>query len=304
MSKNKFKQALGFYCIYPIIWSLSWLPLWVLYRLSDVFFLLVASVGYRRSVVTSNLKRAFPDKNNDFIRKVRIRFYRHFCDLFVETIALIQTNPQKILKRVEFKNLDLIHESLKNGHDVISVIGHYGNWEWVPTINLQLPNNIVGCSVYRPLKNTYFDRFMVNLRSPFKSINFPLKSTVKEIVKMKQTNQRFVLGLIADQSPSKYELQFWTTFLTQRTPIILGPEKLGKLTGADLYFWQMDKIKRGHYCLTVLKYPGNIKTDPEFAFTKWHVKQLEEQIYRNPEYWLWSHKRWKYQYLYDGQTFE
>lgn len=302
MHKKSIKQAIGFYAIYPFLWTIGWLPLWFLYRLSDMFFILVAGFGYRRSIITSNLKRAFPGKSNQFIRKIRIKFYRHFCDLFVETIALMHGNPERILKRVEFVDLHLINEALERGRDVVVVVGHYGNWEWVPTINLKI--NAAGCSVYRPLKNPYFDRFMIQLRSLFNSTNFPLKSTVKEIVKMKQANRRFLLGLIADQSPSKYELQFWTTFLTQKTPIILGPEKLCKLADADLFFWQMDKTKRGKYRLTMIPYKGNIKTDAEFSATKWHVKQLEEQIYRKPELWLWSHKRWKYQHLYDGQTFE
>lgn len=304
MHKKQFSQAFGFYIIYPLLWSISWLPLWALYRISDFLFLLIAAFGYRRSVITSNLKRAYPGQDRRFIRNIRIRFYRHFCDMIVETIALMHISPKKIQRRVEFVNLDLIQKSIDNERDAVAVIGHYGNWEWVPTINMALPSNIIACSVYRPLKNNYFDRLMIRLRSPFNTINFPLKNTVKEIIKMKQTDQRFIIGLIADQSPSKFELQFWTSFLTQKTPIILGPEKLCKLANADLFFWQMEKIKRGRYRITVLPYPGDVKTDPEFSATKWHVKQLENQIYRQPEIWLWSHKRWKYQHLYDGQTYE
>ncbi len=302
MQKKRISQALTFYAIYPLIWTISWLPLWCLYRFSDLFFILVAAVGYRREVITSNLKRAFPDKNKQFIRKTRIKFYRHFCDLFIETIALMHANPHKIQKRVELVNFHLINEALDNKKDIIGVVGHYGNWEWIPTINLVI--NASGCSVYRPLKDPYFDRFMIHLRSLFNSTNFPLKSTVKEIIKMKQSNQRFVLGLIADQSPSTFELQFWTTFLTQKTPVLLGPEKLCKLADTELFFFRMDKLRRGKYQLTAVPYPGNVKTDAEFTATKWHVKQLEDQIYRKPELWLWSHKRWKYQHLYNGQAFE
>lgn len=304
MQKKQYTQALGFYLIYPLLWTISRLPLWVLYRLSDFLFVLVATIGYRRSVITSNLNRAYPGKDHRFIRSIRIRFYRHFCDMIVETIALMHINPKKIEQRIEFVNFEAIHQSIERGRDVVAVVGHFGNWEWVPAINMGLPPHVIACSVYRPLKNNHFDRLMIRLRSPFKTINFPLKNTVKEIVRMKRANQRFVLGLIADQSPSKYELQFWTSFLTQKTPIILGPEKMCKLADADLFFWKMEKVKRGRYRLTVVPYPGNVKTDPEFAATKWHVKQLEDQIYRQPEIWLWSHKRWKYQHLYDGQAYE
>lgn len=302
MQKGHIKQALSFYAIYPLLWMIAWLPFWMLYRLSDFFFLFVAGFGYRSKVITSNLKRAYPDASDEFIRKTRIKFYRHFCDLFVETIVLMHIKPEKILKRVQIENFHLINDTLNKGRDLVTVVGHYGNWEWFPAINLKI--DAAGCSVYRPLKDPYFDRFMLKLRSLFNSTNFPLNSTVKEIIRMKRANRRFLLGLIADQSPASNELQFWTTFLTQKTPVILGPEKLCKMADADLFFFQMDKTSRGQYRVTVIPYPGNVKTDPEYAPTKWHVRQLEEQIYRKPELWLWSHKKWKYQHLYNGQTFE
>ncbi len=302
MQKKQIKQALEFYTFYPLLWIISWLPFWALYRISDLIFLFVSTFGYRRKTITSNLKKAFPEKDDNFIRKTRIKFYRHFCDLIVETIGLLNVKPERIVKRIEIVDLHLLNDAISRNKDIVVVIGHYGNWEWVPSINLMV--NAAGCSVYRPLKNPFFDKFMVSLRSLFNTTNFPLKSTVKEIVKMKRDDKRFILGLISDQSPSKYELQFWTTFLTQRTPVILGPEKMSKLADAELFFWDMDKTARGKYSIKVVPYPGDIKTDPEFAPTKWHVKKLEEQIYRKPELWLWSHKRWKYQHLYDGQTFE
>lgn len=302
MQKERFFQALGFYSIYPFIWTIAWLPLWALYLLSDLVFIFVAAFGYRRKIITSNLKKAYPDKEKKFYRKIRMKFYRHLCDLFVETIVMVHINPAKILKRMEFVNLHLINQAIDKGKDIVVVIGHYGNWEWVPAINLKI--KAAGYSVYRPLKNPYFDRFMLNLRSLFNSTNLPMKSTVKEIVKLKRANKRFVLGLIADQSPSKIDLQFWTTFLTQKTPVLLGPEKISKLADAELFFWQVEKPKRGKYRLTVVPYPGNIKTDAEYVATKWHVKLLEEQIYSNPQLWLWSHKRWKYQDRYNGQHFE
>jgi Kdo2-lipid IVA lauroyltransferase/acyltransferase len=303
MQKKQAKQAITFYALYPVFWVIAWLPFWALYRLSDLFFLFVAGFGYRRKIITDNLRRAYPGENDAFIRKIRIKFYRHFCDLFMETIVLLHINPKKILQRVELVDFHLVTEAFARGRDAVSVVGHYGNWEWFPSVNF-LIGEAAGCSVYRPLKDPYFDRFMLRLRSAFHTTNLPLNSTVKEIVKLKRANRRFLLGLVSDQSPSKYELQFWTTFLTQKTPVILGPEKLCKMADVDMFFFRMDKTSRGRYRVTVVPYPGNIKTDPEYTATKWHVKQLEDQIYRKPELWLWSHKRWKYQKYFKDQHFE
>ena len=293
MNKKNISQAIGFYSIYPLLWFISLMPLRILYGLSDLCFVLVAAIGYRRKVITSNLHKAFPQKSDKEIRRIRVKFYRHFCDLVIETVCLHHINPKKILKRVEFVDVNLVNNSTRKGKDVIAVVAHYGCWEWVASINLLLDAD--GFSVYRPLKNSYFDKYMIKLRSIFKSANFPLNNTVREIVKMRQANRRFVIGLISDQSPSKFELHYWTEFLTQDTPIILGPEKLSRMINADLFYWQMEKIKRGKYRITAIPFPKDVKTSEEFEPTEWHVRLLEKQIIQKPEYWLWSHKRWKYQ---------
>jgi KDO2-lipid IV(A) lauroyltransferase len=273
------------------------LPFRLLFLLSDVFFVIVGIVGYRRKVITQNLTNAFPEKNQLEIRKIRFLFYRHFCDLFVETLALQHFAPRRILKRIETVNAEALQQSFDNGKDVIAVLGHYGNWEWVPASMLQF-KNVLGTSVYRPLKNKWFDKFMLNIRSCFNTRNIPLYSTTREIVKLKRKNQRFALGLIADQSPSKSELHYWTDFLNQNTSVILGPEKMAKLTNADLFYFKTEKTGRGRYRITFIPFPEDVQTATEYKTTEWHLRLLEQQILQKPQYWLWSHKRWKYQYLY------
>ncbi|WP_044117768.1 lysophospholipid acyltransferase family protein [Alkaliflexus imshenetskii] len=297
MKSEQFIQALGFYTIYPFLRGVALLPMFLLYRIADIFFLLVLVTGYRKRVVTDNLKRAFPSASSVEIRKIRMRFYQHFCDLFVETIALQHNPVKRVQKRVKVINPEVMQKCIEEGKDVVAVLGHYGNWEWVPVASLTF--NALGLSVYRPLKNPYFDKFMLGLRSGFGSVNVPLKQTAREIVNLKRSNKRFALGLISDQSPSKYELHYWTTFLNENTSVILGPEKMARLADAQVVYWQMKKLKRGRYEITFIPFPGDVKKSADYEITEWHVRLLERQILDKPEYWLWSHKRWKYQYLYD-----
>lgn len=303
MSKKKVKEKIGYQLYFALLKPLSILPMPILYLISDVLFLIIGIAGYRRKVITSNLKRAFPQKTAREIRKIRIQFYRHFCDIFVETIALQSISTKTLKKRVKVINPEIIQNSIDQGKDVIAVLGHYCNWEWAPTASLYLQNT-QGAAVYRPLKNRAFDQFMLKLRDKFNSLNVPMKNIVRQVAQFKKENQSFVLGLISDQSPSKYEMNYWTHFLTQNTPIILGPEKMAKLAKADFVYWKMEKVKRGYYQITFIPYPGNVLTDKEFEATEWHVRQLEAQIIEKPQYWLWSHKRWKYQHLFDPNTMQ
>ncbi len=303
MNKEKVKEKVGYWFYHVLLWPMSLLPMPILYLISDFFFLVVGGIGYRRKVITNNLNRAFPEKTSQEIRKIRIQFYRHFCDLFVETIALQNISLSAMKKRVKVIHPEVIQNSIDQGRDVIAVLGHYCNWEWTPTASLHI-ENAQGVAVYRPLKNRAFDKFMIKIRGMFNSLNVPMKSIVRQIVKFKKEDQRFVLGLISDQSPSSFDLNYWTDFLSQNTPIIMGPEKIAKVAKADLVYWKMEKIKRGYYQVTFVPYPGNVLTDKEFSATEWHVRQLEAQIKEKPQYWLWSHKRWKYQHLFNPKTMQ
>ncbi|MFW5754244.1 MAG: lysophospholipid acyltransferase family protein [Marinilabiliaceae bacterium] len=289
-----------YYIWYPLIYVISMLPFSVLYRISDFLYHPLTWIGYRKQVVLGNLKKAFPDKDDEWRKDILEKFYRHFCDLVIETIKLQHIPDREIEKRISFSNTEFIDQATDKGKDVIAVLGHYGNWEWVPAINLHIKAK--GYSVYRPLKDKSFDRYMLELRSRFGSGNVTMKNTMRMVARLRKANERFVLGLIADQSPSKSSLHYWTTFLTQRTPIIMGPEKMARAINGAVVYFKVTKPRRGHYHIKVVPWPKDITTAPENEMTEWHVRQLEQSIYERPELWLWSHKRWKYQHMYQPKN--
>lgn len=289
-------NKLLYYIWYPLIWLISLLPLSFLYRISDLLYYPVSLAGYRKKVILDNLRRAFPQQSDEWRKNILKKFYRHFCDLFIETLKLQHISDKEIYKRITFSNTKFLDEAAEEGKDVIAVLGHYGNWEWVPAINLHI--RAQGYSVYRPLKNKTFDKYMIMLRSRFGSKNVPMKKTLRLVAGLKKQNKRFVLGLIADQSPARTEIQYWTNFLTQPTPILLGPEKMSKMVKGAVVFFKVSKPKRGHYHIDVVPWNGDIENAKEFEITEWHVRLLEKCITERPELWLWSHRRWKYQYQY------
>lgn len=285
-------QACLFYIARPFMWVLSVLPFWVLHWLSDVMYVLVRLVRYRKKIVETNLRFAFPAYSPEKLKAVRNGFYRHFCDLFFETMKLQSIGQKSIRKRMSFENLELIEKYAGQNKDVIVVLAHYGNWEWVPSINLHVTP--IGAEVYHPLKNKYMDRFMLGLRSRFGTLNFTMKATTRQVLMLKKKQQRFVLGLISDQSPARVKIQYRTVFLNQNTPVILGAEKMAKMTNDPVVFLRVEKVKRSYYKATVVPVSEFPKETADFEITEKHMRLLEQQINETPEYWLWSHKRWKY----------
>ncbi len=274
------------------LYLVSLLPLRVLFLFSDLFYVIIRLVGYRRKVIDENLKYSFPEKTDKEITSIRNKFYRHFCDLLVETTKIQNMSEKEMRRRVHFSNVDYLEKANKEGKDVIGVMSHYCNWEWVTSLNLYI--EAVGCDVYRPLKNKPFDAYMLKLRAKWGNLNFTMKATMREVIKLRRQDKRFVLGLIADQSPGKPEIQYWTSFLNQNTAVLTGPEKIAKVTKSRVVYFDMRKIKRGYYQVDIVPLVQDSENSKPHEITDAYVSYLESVIKEKPEYWLWSHRRWKY----------
>ncbi len=271
---------------------IGYLPLWLLYFLSDIFYYFIRISGYRKNVVYTNLRNAFPEKSSEEINDIAKKFFHHLCDLFFETFKLQSMTEKEMRKRVVIENADLLNRYYDEGRDVIAVLGHFGNWEWIPSINLFIKAQ--GCEVYQPLRNKAYNQYMLNLRSKWGTLNFSMKSSYRSMYKLKMENKRFVIGMISDQSPTRKRIQYFSNFLNQVTPLHLGAEKMAIKTNSPVVFFRFDKIKRGYYKLIVEPLVEHPKETKEHEITDIHTKHLENIIKKKPEHWLWSHKRWKH----------
>jgi len=291
-------MKLIFYIFYAFIWLLAWLPLGILYAISNVIFVLVYYVvRYRRKVVRKNLENAFPEKSKKEIRQIERRFYLHFCDYIVETIKLLNVSDKTMQKRFEYKNLDVLESFYEKNQNVILYLGHYGNWEWTIFAKAAQENHCheyKAYSIYHPLSNKEFDEFMLRLRSKSGSVLVPQKKVLRTIIEMKRDNLPGFFCFIADQSPRKNHIAFWMKWLNQDTAPIVGAEKLAKQTGYPVVYLDIQKPKRGHYTGEFVVITENPNELPEFEITKKYMHLMEKTILRDPAYWLWTHKRWKH----------
>ena len=282
---------------YGLFWllfvPLSVLPPRVIYVLSDIISVLNYYVlRYRRKVVFKNLNESFPEKSAKEIKSIARKFYRHLTDVFLEDIILMRISFKNMSKRMQYKNVELINEQYKKGKDVMLVMGHLGNWEWPGSFASYTPYGL--CSVYKKLKNPYFDRFFKKLRTRFGLQLFEMKDSFRLTYARKQNSIPTALALIADQSPQWKEMKYFTNFLNHPgTPIFLGPERIAKALDMSVFYADITKPKRGHYVLKFIPLFESVKDLPEYTVTEAHTRMLEENIQRCPEIWLWSHKRWK-----------
>jgi len=272
---------------------LSLLPLSVLYVLADGAYLLLYFVfGYRRKVVRTNLLKALPNKSLKEIITIEKRFYRYLASLVFEVIKMKSISTEEIEKRFIFHNKEQVQKYLDRGQSVLICAAHYGNWEW-GTLGIGLNFNADHYPIYKPLTNPTFDNWFKKVRSKFGNKLIAMRQTMRALQASKDKPSIFSFG--NDQAPSKDESHYWTTFMNQPSSVQLGIEKIAKRINQPIFYFKINILKRGFYSVDCIPLCLNPAKTAEFEITEMHTRFLEEMIKARPEYWLWSHKRWKYQ---------
>ncbi len=283
-----------FWLVYPLLWIISILPFPVFYFISDIVFIFVYYlIGYRKKTVTDNLQLVFPEKNLKEIAKIRKNFYHHMCDMFLEMIKSISISEAELKKRFIFKNPEKFKELKKLNKGIIVMCGHYASYEWM--IALQVSGvDYQTYGIYKKIKNPYFDNLVKKIRSRFKSELIPTFEVSHKIPKIVKSGELGVYAMIADQSPKRATKAHWIHFMGERVPVFMGSEFLARRLDLAVVYLHVEKVKRGHYEATFKTITDFPNEEPEFNITQKYISFLEQQIKNDPQYYLWTHKRWKH----------
>lgn len=291
-----------YYTIGVIGYLVSLLPLWILYRISDLlYYLLYYCVGYRKKVVRKNLQTSFPEKNDRELLVIEKEFYSFFCDYIVETLKMFSMSDRQMKKRMRFEGVaEMVNAVKKENKDFGFIyLGHYGNWEWVSSLTARIHDeepDFIGGHIYHPLANKIFDRIFLQIRGRSGGKNIPMKETLRRIIEYRNSGKRTIIGFISDQAPKWNSIHHWTEFLHKKTPVFTGTERLGKQVDALIFYGDVERVKRGYYCCRITRMVNDVREYPDFEVTDRYVGLLERTIRRQPSYWLWSHNRWKRTY--------
>ncbi|MFM2335348.1 MAG: hypothetical protein RIS91_1351 [Bacteroidota bacterium] len=278
--------------VWPWLKLVSLLPFWLLYLISDgLRFILYRLIGYRVKVVRDNIARSFPEKSLGERLEIERDFYKHLGDLFVETIKGMSISESAMKRRM--LNIDQHHydDLYQNNQSAIIVMSHCGNWEWICLMSQIVCQQRVQC-IYKSLSNSGFDRWMYAIRSKFGANPIPMEQTLRVL----DANKAVVTvnAFIGDQNPSSGKGAYWTNFLHQDTPFMMGPEKIAKKLNMPLYYLSSTKVKRGYYEAKTAPLCLDPSSMPDGEITRLIAEHTEREIQQQPHIWLWSHRRWKH----------
>lgn len=299
MHKQLNMHFLSFALVYPLIWVFSRLPMRVLYVFSDIFFFLMYYViGYRKKVVANNIGMAFPKKTNKERNQLTKKFFKHFVDLLFESIKSFSISEKEIRKRYKYVNPELINNYAKQGKSIALVGAHQANWEWSFSLPLVLDIPIFG--TYVKLGNKYFDKVVYSSRTKFGIIGRKTSETVKGIQKNYNDKIQGLYLLLSDQSPQVHKTHYWNEFLGIKVPMHTGAEMLAKKFDLVVINYSVKKIKRGYFETTFELITDTPKDFKDYEITDKYLKITERNITEQPEFYLWSHKRFKHKDQYNN----
>lgn len=286
-------QLLIFVLAYPILWCISILPFRLLYFVSDCIYVLVYYIiGYRKKVVRQNLALALPHLSEKERLIVEKKSYHHLVDGFMEMIKTMTISEKEMRKRFTITNMDLYQEYEAKDKSIIAMSGHYSSYEWLIIMNKY--SKFKGYGVYKRIKNRYFDNLVRKIRSKFEATLIDTTETTPTILANHKNGIKSLYGFIADQNPKVWKAHHWTKFMGIDVPVHTGAEMLAKRLGMNVLFLKGEKLGRGRYQMTFVPMVENTKEVPDYEITDMFFRMLEEQILDKPEYYLWTHKRWKH----------
>lgn len=275
----------------------SCLPLRFRYWCADVclYPFLRYIVRYRKKVVRKNLRNAYPEADEAWLKSIEKNFYHFFADLLVEIPYFRCMSEQETFERIEVVNWEEVDRMAQQYGGCMLMTSHYGNWEWLTILGNHsvLPNKRF-FNVYRRLSNAYFDKLMATIRSAHGSINVEKQMLLRHMVVARKEGAPVFYGMVADQSPSRQNIHYWTEFLNQPTAVLTGTEVLAKKFGYPVFYMDNQFVKRGYYRCELILLSEHPQQEKMHAITEAYARRLENTINRAPAFWLWSHNRWKH----------
>ena len=286
-------QFVVFILFYPLLWLVSIMPFRLLYLFSDGIYVIVYHlIGYRKKIVRQNIGLALPllsDKERLVIEK---KFFHHLCDIFLEMIKTITISEEEISKRYQLTNLDFYLDMEKKQKSIALLCAHYASYEWAVSMNKYA--TFEGYGIYKKLSNSHFDKLVKDIRNRFKATLITTRETIPTIQKNFSTGHLGTYGFASDQSPQLSKAFHWHSFMGIEVPVHTGAEMLAKRFDMNVIFLRTKKVKRGYYEATFELLSDDVKSVPNYDITDEFLKRVEKQIYEAPQYYLWTHKRWKH----------
>ena len=256
-----------------------------------LYFVLCYVLRYRRRVIMTNLHNSFPEKSDEELLKICRGTYCNLVEQILNMLSQSGISDEELHRRMVFPAPD---EALKavEGQNAVFMTAHYGPWEAGSVVSLAFTEHTF-VAVYHELKSVVFDELFKRIRQHTNVELVSMTRLMRHFIDNK-SGRPMILGLISDQNPTIRPNFHWHKFLHQWTAFYNGAELLAMKYGLPVYYFSPRRVRTGYYegyftCI----YDGKEKVEVN-EITERYVRMLEQDILREPEMWMWTHRRWKH----------
>lgn len=284
------------------------LPLKFHYFMGDILSWIAEKLlRYRTDVVWINISRSFPEMKYKELKKVYRDFYRHFGEIFAETIWFAAATYKRLFRSgiVTVTNPEEINDIFLSTPSMTVLSTHCGNWELMggflgyrtsSGVKVAIEEEHIQV-VYKKLSNPVSDEvFRRNRVAALEIVGTSCEIESSNILRqtLKQKNDRKVYIYPTDQAPyrkaGKHPIG---EFMSQPTNVMLGSVGVACKLSHSVMYMKMKRVERGRYEMTLIPICRDAsQLTPEELMRKYY-DLLEEEIRETPANWLWTHKRWK-----------
>ena len=256
-------------------------------------FIVKNLVSYRKCVIKDNLNNSFCDVYAEDDRNQIVDKYYSVMFRYIKETIMMLSFDQKVLKsKINYHEQDRWEGYFNNQMSVIVTASHYGNWE-VNMVAFPALTRMKVVAFYKPMSGSDVEKIMFEARSKFGLHLYSIHLTARVMQELKM--ERVLYVFLGDQSPLNMNGVYWNTFLNQHTPWMTGAEKLAKKYHYPVVYLSQKPIIASDvwYELNFYLISDDSADTIEGEITEKYSRILEAEIKQNPEYWLWSHNRWK-----------
>jgi lipopolysaccharide heptosyltransferase II len=268
----------------------SALPVRVLFAIGNFMgFVAWLLLPHYRRLARRNLEIAFADeKSPRELRRIGRRNFQWLSANLICGLKMVSMPPEKLARYVEPENLDAVHQALRGGRSVVLLLSHIGSWELAAQlVPHYAPYARIG-SPYQSLRNRYIDRDVSRRRARTGAELFDRSEGFHRPIELLRSGG--LLGIFADQHAGDHGL--WTPFFGRLASTSALPGLLAKRTGAVVMAAAVHTEGPGRWRM-IFTPRLDLSGDSVNSITAKANEQIEQQIRRAPEDWLWVHNRWK-----------
>ena len=256
-----------------------------------VGLLAYAADGKHRRVAQENVAAAFPTRSRREHQQIVRGAFKHFGRLLFELLKFSTLAPPEMLKRVEFEGEDHVRAAYAHGKGVLFVTGHFGYWELQAMVHaLRLPPMAV---IARALDNPSLNGLLERMRTRTGNSVIYRRGTIRRVMRQLQAGEG--VGVLIDQHILGGDAVY-VDFFNRPAATTCAVAALALRTGARVVPLFALPLGGGRFRMIYehpVEPPEATSEHPLREFTQRCTDVLEMYVRRNPELWLWMHRRWR-----------